>query len=115
MPDDEPTITNLQDIKNGDGLDVFDTIAAKDFSLFGMRLLKDDNGTKVDLILKDERAKGNGNSSVVRKILQEWLDRGGDNLTYHHLIDCIRKSGMGAFAERIEAMAKKGTGRCLFY
>ena len=109
MPGDEPTITNLKKIKNRDGLDVIDTIAASDYSSFGMSLLEDVNGRKVDLIEKDERA--NGSSSVVKKILQEWIDRGKDR-TYRRLIDCIRESGMGAFAERIEAMA---TGRCRFY
>ena len=111
LPDDEPTIARLKDIKNRDGLNVIDTIAANDYRSFGLRLLEDDNGKKIGLIEKDNKA--NGCSSVVEKILQEWLEQ--KNATYRRLIDCLRESGMGAFAERIEAMAKKETGRCRFY
>ena len=107
MPDDKPTILCLKDIKGSDGLNVIDTIAANDYRSFGQRLLEDDNGQRIDLYEKNYMA--NGCSSVVDNILKDWIKQ-GSTPTYRRLIDCLRESGMGAFAEEIEAMAKKGTG-----
>ena len=106
---DLPTVLDLQKIEGADGLNVFDTIGAEDYKMFGLFLLNDKNGKKVDLIEKKHRA--DGASAIVRGIFDDWLGK-GTGQTYQHVIDCLTQAGIGAFAAQIKAMAgkEKGTG-----
>ena len=91
---------------DGNNLNVFQKIAAGDYETFGMCLLQDENGVRVDLIKKSniqEGAKG-----ITRALLKEWLTDGPEHTrTYDHLIECLRESGLGALANDI---AKRTTG-----
>ena len=104
---DKPSIYDFPKIKGNDGLNVFDTIGANNFMTFGMLLLKDKNGKKVDHIEKKHRA--DGASSIVRGIINDWLGK-GTGQTYQHIIDCLKEAGMGAFAAEMQAMAGKEKG-----
>ena len=58
----------LKKIKGPDGLSVIDTIAAGDYETFGMELLRDDNGQRIDLITKDLSSR-----KATEAVLKEWL------------------------------------------
>ena len=91
---------------DGNNLNVFQKIAAGDYETFGMCLLQDENGVRVDLIKKSniqEGAKG-----ITRALLKEWLTDGPEHThTYDHLVECLRESGLGTLANDI---AKRTTG-----
>ena len=88
-------------MKGADGrpLRVIETIAANNYKKFGIYLLRDDNGAKVDLIEKDHIIKGA--ASVTEAILQKWLTSDAPTRTYQHLIECLRQSELGALAAQI--------------
>ena len=88
-------------MKGADGkpLRVIETIAAGNYKNFGIYLLLDDNGTKVDLIEKDHIIKGA--ASVTEAILKKWLTSDAPTRTYQHLIECLRQSELGALAEQL--------------
>ena len=92
-------------MKASDGRNVIQKIAAGDYETFGMYLLQDENGGKVDLIKennKQKRAEG-----ITEAILKEWLNNGPKHTrTYGHLIECLRESDLRALADVI---AKKST------
>ena len=89
-----------------DGVNVIQRIAAGDYAAFGMCLLQDENGVKVDLITKNNRQEGA--EGIARAILREWLRGGPEHTrTYDHLMECLRESGLGAVADDI---AKRTTG-----
>ena len=89
-------------MKGADGkpLKIVQTIAAHDYTTFGMCLLQDENGEDVALIEKDHIIRGA--KSVTEAILQKWLTSDATPRTYQHLIDCLRQSELGALAELIE-------------
>ena len=99
-----PTLLDLMAMKGADGepLRIIETIAAGNYKMFGMYLLRDKNGTMVDLIEKDHIIRGA--ASVTQAILQKWLtsDAPTHTCTYQHLIECLRQSELGALAELIE-------------
>ena len=68
-----PTLLKLKTLKEADGkpLKIVQTIAAHDYTTFGMCLLQDENGEEVALIEKDHTIKGA--ASVAEAILQKWL------------------------------------------
>ena len=84
---------------DGNPLKIIQTIAAHDYTTFGMYLLKDMNGEEVDLIEKNHSNKGA--ESVTKEILKKWLTSDAPTRTYQHLIECLRLSELGALAERI--------------
>ena len=89
----------LKKIKGPDGLSVIDTIAAGDYETFGMELLKDDNGQRIDLITKDLSSK-----KATEAVLKEWLTGTIPDThprTYRHLVVCLKEAGMGALADHI--------------
>ena len=96
--------------ENGEPLDIVQKIAAGDYMTFGIYLLQDENGDEVELIKKDH--KQNGAESVTQAILRKWLISGGPTCTYHHLIECLRDSDLGALAEEITT-AIFGKGNCI--
>ena len=96
-----PTLLKLMSMKGADGkpLRVIETIAAGNYMMFGMYLLKDDNGTMVDLLKKNHIH--DGAESVTQAILQKWLTSDAPTRTYQHLIECLRQSELGSIAELI--------------
>lgn len=66
-----------------------------------MFLLNDENGQTIQLIEKGKTSP----QSVVTGIFQKWLAQ-EPSPTYYHLVDCLRMSGMEAFAGEIEEMAE---------
>ena len=87
-------------MKRADGMNVIEIIAACDYKTFGMYLLKDDNGLAVDLLKKNHIH--DGAESVTEEIFKKWLTSSDATRTYQHLIECLRKSKLGASAELIE-------------
>ena len=58
--------------------------------MFGIHLLEDDNGAKVQLIERDHRH--DGTEAILVGILRKWLDTGGPTCNYAHLIEpCVRR------------------------
>ena len=96
-------------MKGADGkpLKIIPTIAACDYTTFGMCLLQDENGLAVDLLKKNHI--NDGAEGVTRAILQKWLTSDAPTRTYQHLIECLRQSELGALAERIANATGLGT------
>ena len=94
---------------NGEPLNVVQWIAATDYMTFGMLLLQDENGHKVDIIKRDHML--DGAESVTKAIFKTWLRSGGPTCTYQHLIECLRYSDLGALADNITT-AIFGKGNC---
>ena len=93
-----------------DGMNVIQKIATSDYETFGMRLLQDENGVKVDLIKKNNRQEAA--EGITRAILREWLNDGPKHTrTYDHLMECLRKSGLGALADDIAEWTTGRTGK----
>ena len=90
-------------MKGADGkpLRIIQTIAAHDYTTFGMCLLQDENGEEVELIKKNHIQDGAA-GSVTQAILQKWLTSDAPTRTYQHLIECLKDSDLGALAELIE-------------
>ena len=98
-----PTLLKLKTMKGADGkpLKIVQTIAAHDYTTFGMCLLQDENGEEVDLI---EKNHGRRAEYVTRAIIQKWLTNGDESTrTYQHLIECLRQSELGALADQLIA------------
>ena len=96
-----PTLLKLMNMKGADGkpLNVIKTITASNYKTFGIHLLQDANGARVDLIKKNQISDGAENITLA--ILQKWLESDAPTRTYQHLIECLRKSGLHALAELI--------------
>ena len=93
------------------GLNVIQRIAAGDWETFGMCLLQDENGVKVDLIKKNNRQ--DGPEGITQAILKEWLIDGPERTcTYGHLIRCLRESELVALADDI-ATKTRGKPICM--
>ena len=97
------------ELKKADGepLRVNETIAAGNYKKFGMYLLRDKNGTMVDLLKRNHIH--DGAESVTEAILQKWLTSDVPTRTYQHLIGCLRQSELSALAELIENTTGKPT------
>ena len=70
---------------------------ADNYYIFGMNLLQDNNGEKVDVIERDCK----GAETITREILKKWLRDGGPTCTYPHLMECLRESELGGLADNI--------------
>ena len=91
---------------DGKHLKIIQKIAAGDYETFGMCLLQDRNGEKVELIKKNNRQEGS--EGITQAILKEWLrDSPEHTRTYDHLTECLRESELGALAD---AIAERVTG-----
>ena len=101
---DKPTLLQLVNMKWVDGkpLNIIGQIAANYYT-FGMNLLQDENGVKVDVIEADHK----GAEAITRAILKKWLSDGGPTCTYQHLVDCLRESGLGALADEIAGQLER--------
>ena len=93
-------LLQLKKMKGVDGshLKIIQKIAAGDYETFGMCLLQDRNGEKVELIKKNNREEGA--KHITQAVLKEWL-RDGPERSYDHLIECLRESEQGALADDI--------------
>ena len=102
-----PTLLALKRMKGKDGkpLNIIQTIAAGDYTTFGMILLQDDNCIIVDLLKKNHRQ--DGAEGITHAILQKWLQDGSTS-TYQHLIQCLRESELGALADAIARTTTRG-------
>ena len=91
-------------------MNAIETIAANDYESFGMFLLEDKNGKRVDLIKEDV----SGAVKITTKIIQTWLKTTGTPHTYRYLIECVRKAGMGAFADllKLKMMLTRHVDHC---
>ena len=91
-------------MKGADGkpLKIVQTIAAHDYTTFGMCLLQDENGAIVDLLKRNHIH--DGAKSVTEAILQKWLSSDAPTLTYHHLIECLRQSELSALSALAEQL-----------
>ena len=68
---------------------------------FGMFLLKDENMKEVDVLERHHIHEGP--EAITEAIILKWLQESGSTFhTWQHLIDCIRKCGLGALAEDIK-------------
>ena len=65
--------------------------------MFGIHLLEDDNGAKVQLIERDHRH--DGTEAILVGILRKWLDTGGPTCNYAHLIECVRRVRLGVLGK----------------
>ena len=113
---DAPTLTilELMDMEGADGknLRIIPRIAAGDYVMFGIRLLQDENGDQVELVKRDHRQ--DGTESVIQAIIRKWLTSGAAPTQY--LIECLRKSGLGALAKDIaNAIACEGNNYYNYY
>ena len=99
---DTPTLLHLVEMKGVP--DAIGQIADK-YYIFGMHLLQDSNGVKVDVIKRDHTHEGT--ESITREILKKWLRDGGPTCTYPHLINCLRKSELGALADEISGQLER--------
>ena len=92
-------------------LRVIKTIAAGKYKKFGIYLLKDENGTMVDLLKRNHIH--DGAESVTEAVLQKWLESDALTCTYQHLIECLRQSELGALAELIrKTIVEQGMFAC---
>ena len=103
-----PTLLKLKTMKGADGkpLKIIATIAACDYTTFGMCLLQDENGLAVALLKRNHIP--DGAESVTEAILQKWLTSDAPTRSYQHLIECLRQSELGALAELIVATVVQG-------
>ena len=97
----KPNLLNLTQMKKTDGtpLEFISKVAAGKYKNFGLHLLQDYNGNKVKIIEKDH--KHEGAEAITEAIIGEWVSSGGSNHTYEHLIECLKKAGLGSLAEDI--------------
>lgn len=103
---DKPGILKLKKIKAPDGLNIIESIAAKDYRTFAMFLLDDDNGNKVDMI-----KKSNPNADVpgvVEAIINKWLDVPDPVPTYSHFVECLKDADMGALWLHMKSLMAEG-------
>ena len=103
---DKPTLLQLVNMKWVDGkpLDVIGWIAANYYT-FGMNLLQDENGVKVDVIKRNHTLEGA--EAITQEIVKKWLSDGGSRCTYLHLVECLRKSGLGTLADEISGQLER--------
>ena len=69
------------------------------YSSFGILLLNDKTGSRVDAIEDECRGKP---ERITRKILQEWMEGKGLPLTWESLIKTLRDTGLSTLADQIE-------------
>ena len=70
------------------------------YSSFGILLLNDKTGSRVDAIEDECRGKP---ERITRKILQEWMEGKGLPLTWESLIKTLRDTGLSTLADEIAA------------
>ena len=89
--------------QDGKNLNVIEGIAAH-YVQFGIQLLQDANGTKVEVIKRNHIHEGV--EEITRAILRQWLANGGPTCTYSYLIDCIKAVRLETLAGNLEDSLK---------
>ena len=104
--DATPTILELDGMEGADGnsLGIIEKIAAGNYERFGIHLLRDANGTRVKLLMRNN----NDPENVTWKILQQWLESDAAPRTYQHLMKCLKRSGLSALAVSIGNAIRQG-------
>ena len=100
---DKPTLPQLLKFPGKEGkIDIPERIGAN-YKLFGIFLLKDDNGTKVEAITKEEEKV----HDISLKILSKWLrGEGIQPPTWSTLTEVLKDSNLDVLAEEIETVIK---------
>ena len=100
--------------QDGSDLKVVETIAAGNYELFGMFLLRDENGVAVGLLKKNHIHEGV--DGITKALLKKWLTDPSPTApcTYQHLIKCLRQSHLGALADSIEAVVRGNMQKFIF-
>jgi hypothetical protein len=70
------------------------------YSTFGILLLNDETGSRVDAI--DDECRGKP-ERITLKILQEWLEGKGLPVTWESLIQTLRDTDLSVLADQIQA------------
>ena len=78
------------------------------YSTFGIVLLNDEKGSRVDSI--EDHCRGNP-EKVIRKILQEWLKGKGLPVTWESLVQTLRDIDLSVLADQIQASRMIAGGR----
>ena len=99
--DDKPTLPRLLNFPGKSGeINIPERIGTQ-YKTFGIFLLNDDNGAKVEAIAKEE-----GESIQISiKIMSKWLQgEGMQPPTWSTIIEALKMSNLGALAEDIKAV-----------
>ena len=91
--------------KDGQPVKIIQRIAAGNRKDFGMYLLNDENMRAVDVL--EACHIHEGPEGIAEAIIKKWLENDSTPHTYEHLIDSVRKCGLGALAEDIENALSK--------
>ena len=91
--------------KDGQPVKIIQRIAAGKYKDFGMYLLNDKNMTEVRVLERHHIREGP--EDIAEAIIMKWLENVSTPHTYEHLIDSVRKCGLGALAEDIENALSK--------
>ena len=100
---DKPTLSQLLKFPGKEGkIDIPERIGTN-YKSFGIFLLKDDNGTKVEAITKEEEKV----HDISLKILSKWLRGEGIRPpTWSTLTEVLKDSNLDVLAEEIETVIK---------
>ena len=99
-----PTIRNFPVKHKSKFIDIVEEIGP-DYEFFGTLLLKDNNGNKIKIIEKSERGDV---LRIVAEILRQWLKgKGRLPVTWHTLIQCMRKSNLNVLSDQMEHCQNK--------
>ena len=74
-------------------------VVGVNYEKFGVLLLDDKTGSKVDIIVNDERGKS---ERIVTSILREWYKGRGKPVTWQALIDTLRDCKHTNLAKKIQ-------------
>ena len=99
--DGKPTLLQLLHFPGkSEEIDIPERISVH-YKTFGIHLLKDDNGAKIDSLAKDE-----GESILITlKILSRWLQgEGMQPPTWSTITEALKKSKFGVLAEEISSV-----------
>ena len=94
-----PTLEELEDLetKSGKHIDMLADIGT-DYEKFGIKILEDDKGTKVDVI-KEDQGKA---SKSKREIAKQWLKgKGKQPVTWGTLVQVLESIGLKELATEI--------------
>ena len=91
--DGQPTLPELLRLKVPQGVGAH-------YTTFGVLLLNDELGSRVDCIEEECRGK---TERICRKILVEWLEGKGLPVTWKTLIHTLRDTGLPSLADLVQA------------
>ena len=101
--DDKPTLPQLLKFPGKGGKINIPERIGTNYRLFGIFLLKDDNGAKVESITEEERKV----HDISLTILSKWLQgEGMQPPMWRTLIEVLKDSNLGVLAKEIEAVTE---------